>query len=922
LAVIALLPLTAWAQTAQVGQVTGAVIDASGGAVPGASVTLSSEERGVSRNTVTDAGGKFLFALVPLGKYDITVSLSGFSTTKSTGNLVEAEKTTHVPITLRVATVEVSTTVTGETPVVDATNQTQQTRLRVDEFEKMPLGRSYQTLIGQAPGIVGTGNVNAHGALTSNNVFMFDGVNTTDPTTGTFGANLNYESIQEVLIRTASVSAEFGRATGAIVDVITKSGTNQFKGSFKMLINNDQWNEQNSTHSEVAGANGSFASLARTKFDQVNKTYSGTLGGPVFRNHAWFFVAYEDARATSPQTQLNPRPGFTPENYQQTTVSPFLNLRGTVQLSPSQNVWVKVTRSPTDGFVRNDYWPGFGGITAERESATAQDQGGTSVAGQYTTVLNSNWTGEAMVAYATSFINVAPFERSPLDNGAPYWDLVDNRIYNGAAFDGFVKRPRTQATGALNYFTNLRGESHSFKFGLDWQDMKSENSFRFPNNQIFYGFNFDPTTRQFAQNDSREDYDDAPSNSTGQQLALYARDKFTFGRRVSVEAGLRLERQTGHSDIDATTVSSLNLAPRISASYAVTSDSKTLVVGSYGRFYDSILQGFSDAFANVPQQTNYNTYVWNGSAFVFSSRSESGANTFSPNTDVSPRHLDEATVGFERQIDQTLGIGVRYIHRQWGNFVDDVRTFNPDGTLNRVVTNIDSADRSYNGIEFTADKRWSKNWSASGSYTYSQTRGNHFGDDFTQLEDFTGAQCRQTVDPGLFGGDVFPCSELTANLTGAPAYDRPHLIKFNGAYTRPIGPVNLTAGVVGAMTSKTTYTKQRTVSVLSPISGTQFATMTYRYEPLGSDRVDGLLQVFDFSLEATMRAFQTSNFGVKFDIFNLFNDEEKVNVSNTTWCNSTATSTCATTVANYGLASTRGAFNTPRTYRVTFLFRY
>jgi hypothetical protein len=98
--------------------------------------------------------------------------------------------------------------------------------------------------------------------------------------------------------------------------------------------------------------------------------------------------------------------------------------------------------------------------------------------------------------------------------------------------------------------------------------------------------------------------------------------------------------------------------------------------------------------------------------------------------------------------------------------------------------------------------------------------------------------------------------------------------------------------------------------------------MTYRYEPLGSDRVDGLLQVFDFSLEATMRAFQTSQFGVKFDIFNLFNDEEKVNVSNTTWCNSTETSTCATTVANYGLASTRGAFNTPRTYRVTFLFRY
>ena len=104
-----------------------------------------------------------------------------------------------------------------------------------------------------------------------------------------------------------------------------------------------------------------------------------------------------------------------------------------------------------------------------------------------------------MVAYATSYINVVPFERSSLDNGAPYWDLVDNRIYNGAAFDGFVKRPRTQAGGAVNYFTTLMGNTHSFKVGLDWQSFNSENSFRFPNNQLFYGFNFDPAARAFAQ---------------------------------------------------------------------------------------------------------------------------------------------------------------------------------------------------------------------------------------------------------------------------------------------------------------------------------------------------------------------------------------------------------------------------------------
>ena len=125
---------------------------------------------------------------------------------------------------------------------------------------------------------------------------MFDGVNTTDPTTGTFGANLNFESIQEMVIRTSAVGVEYGRGTGAVVDVITKSGTNRFEGSFKYFASNDDWNANNTTKSEVAPN----ASLARVKFDKVNSTYSGNAGGPVLKDRAWFFFTYEDARATTP----------------------------------------------------------------------------------------------------------------------------------------------------------------------------------------------------------------------------------------------------------------------------------------------------------------------------------------------------------------------------------------------------------------------------------------------------------------------------------------------------------------------------------------------------------------------------------------------------------------------------------------------
>ena len=222
-------------------------------------------------------------------------SLQSFQTTTLTDNLVEAERTTNLAVTLKVAGVEVSTTVVGSTPIVDTKNQTVETRVRAEEFSKLAIGRNYQTLMGVTPGVVGTGNVNSHGALTNSNIFMFDGVNTTDPTTGTFGTNLNFESIQEVVVRTSAVGVEYGRGTGAVVDVITKSGTNKFEGYFKYLAANDDWNKQNSTKNEITGA-----SLQRVKFDHVNPIYSFGGGGPIMQNRAWFYATYENSKNTTP----------------------------------------------------------------------------------------------------------------------------------------------------------------------------------------------------------------------------------------------------------------------------------------------------------------------------------------------------------------------------------------------------------------------------------------------------------------------------------------------------------------------------------------------------------------------------------------------------------------------------------------------
>jgi hypothetical protein len=280
--------------------------------------------------------------------------------------------------------------------------------------------------------------------------------------------------------------------------------------------------------------------------------------------------------------------------------------------------------------------------------------------------------------------------------------------------------------------------------------------------------------------------------------------------------------------------------------------------------------------------------------------------------------MDEATFGVQHQLNNSLGMGARFIWREWGNFIDDVLTFNANGTPNRTVANVEDAQRNYRGLEFSLDKRFSNNWAASGSYTWSKTRGNHFGDDFTILDDYEDAQCRSTVDTAL---GTFPCSEIQSKLFGTPTYDLPHMLKFAGSYRRPIGAFDVTAGFVGTALSKPAFSKSRSVSVLIPGTTTQATTMTYFYEGRGSDRLEGMSFVGDLALEGVYRAMRRSEIGVKFETFNLFNTEDKIGIDNVNWCLS-QTGSCATTRANFGKATTRNSFIAPRTYRFTFLFRF
>jgi outer membrane receptor protein involved in Fe transport len=914
-----------FAQPAQTGTISGEVKDSTGAVLPGVTVTITSQDRGFQRVSVSDGNGRYVFPAVPIGLYTISATLQGFQTATVTENLVEVEKTTSVPFDMRVGALTDTVQVVGETPIVDPSTVTATTRLSKDEFEKLPVGRSYQALVGAAPGVVGTGNVNSAGALTTANLFVIDAVDTTDPTTGTFGTNLNFEAIQEVSVLTSAVGAEYGRAQGAIVNVITKSGTNRFEGAFKYLFANDQWNAQNTTVNQITGA-----SLERVKFDQVNPTYSFSGGGPILKNRAFFFATWELIQNTSPQRQTA---GAAPEDFQQVREDKYSNIRGTFQVRDGHTVWLKYYQSPGDGIVRDDYWGTT--VTGDREALTAQSQSSKNWAAQWSGVLQNNWSVEAAAASYSSRIDVGTFEAGIL-GGAPIESLEDGKVYNGATFDGFVERPRQQFNVASNWFLMPGGRSHNVKAGYDFQNLESGAQFDYPNRQYYVAESYDPVSRTpvFGPNSIRQDYDSGASISKGKIHSLFVRDKMELSDRLSLEAGLRWENQSGSSDVGQATVDTSMLAPRLSGTYDVIGDGNTLITGSYGRYYASIIQSFSDAFAEVAQQTNYDNYVWNGSAFVFQNRValSGGDSGFQPNLDLKASHMDEFTVGVQRQLGRNFGASARFIMREWGNLIDDVRTFNADGDIDREVLNYDAAERNYRGIQLTAEKRFSNNWNAQASYTFSRTRGNHFPTDvFTALGDYLDAECRTTVDLTVGSGGIIPCSEVQngGNKSGLATYDRPHNFKLAAAYVRPVGPVNLTFGALTELLSKFRYEQQRTLNVLLP--GTlqnSGNTATYFYNERGSDPVEGMEWFLDTSVEGTWRIFSTAQAGFRAEIFNITNRQEQLRSNNVVFCGSEAGTGCSTAIANYGKASSRAAFRgglagtTPRQYRFSAIFRF
>lgn len=281
---------------AQRGNIEVTVTDADGGVVPGAQVNAVSEETLTRRTVFTDPQGRAdIVALDPARSYVVTVSLEGFATQTVQNVAVRAGQTQLLEVTLELAEVAEELIVTAEAPLVDVTKTQAGQDITLQLTESLPTARTYQDYLQLVPGVQDTlGSTNnpasrsgvnyrdAHReggdvAYSSDNLYYFDGINVTDRTTGTNGADLNTEIIQEQSVLTGAIPAEFIGVPGLVSNVVTKSGGNQFSGSVNYYLQNDS----------LVGNNDHFTDETFSTFDTA-----ATLGGPIVRDKAWFFASF------------------------------------------------------------------------------------------------------------------------------------------------------------------------------------------------------------------------------------------------------------------------------------------------------------------------------------------------------------------------------------------------------------------------------------------------------------------------------------------------------------------------------------------------------------------------------------------------------------------------------------------------------
>ena len=329
------------------GNITGQIVDGQGAAVPGVTVTGKNAATGFARSDVSDVQGIYRLTALPIGTYDLTAELAGFQKVENKGIEVSVGQTLTIPMTLQLASVQETVTVTGESPLIETGASSVGGVVDVARIENMPLnGRQFANLAATIPGVtmgmhtdptkstqfspqIGGGNGR-------NLNYQIDGGDNNDDTVGGLLQLFPLEAIQEFNFVTSRYKAEYGRSNGGVMNIVTKSGTNNMQGSWFTLLRDDTMNSMTQTEKDTESE----------KQDYRRYQYGGSFGGPILRDRVHYFGAFE--RTQQDTFQVVDTLGLFP-NEDGTYSTPYretlLTAKGTMNLNPQHYLSVRYGRN-------------------------------------------------------------------------------------------------------------------------------------------------------------------------------------------------------------------------------------------------------------------------------------------------------------------------------------------------------------------------------------------------------------------------------------------------------------------------------------------------------------------------------------------------------------------------------------------------
>jgi hypothetical protein len=744
------------------GTISGRVTDQAGLAVPGATVTATSPNLQGERTVVTSEFGDYAMPLLPPGDYTVTFVLSGFQNVMRTV-AVAPTQVVSLDVALAIGGLTESVTVTGNaSPFVETA--TVATSVRQELLETLPTSRTLGAAIIMAPNVKASGpggqsgadgSFTISGAMAFDSLFMLNGVAITENLRGQPFTLFVEDAIQETTIATGGISAEYGRFGGGMVNAVTKSGGNSFSGSYRQSFNNDNWR----TLTPFTGD---------TKLDKVIPTYEYTVGGPVFRDQLWFFTAgrlqnQEDSRTTIgtvlPYTRTNDEKRF--EGKLTYALGNSQTVRGSY-MKIKQQVLNNNFQNPLD--LRSLYDQG------QPQDLLSLNYNGIlgsalSIEGQYSS-RHFSITGAG--APSTDLIEgTLLVDRSRGGTGFRYWSPT----FCGVCDD--EQRDNTELLAKATYFASTsRYGAHSLVFGYD-----TYNDHRFANNHqsgsdyrilgtstIIQGDTVYPV---FLSDDSTTiQWNPIALSSQGTDLrthSVFINDAWRWNDGVSLNLGLRYDRNQGEDAAGTTVSNASNWSPRLGITWDPLRDGRWIVSGSFARY----VSGLNTSIGENSPAGNPAEYTWlyrgpainanpagplvtpdvalrtlfdwffanGGTDRPFNTADVPGVNTFINGSLKSPNSL-EYSAGVSRTLGARGSLRFDYTFRDYHDFYvqrTDLTTGTVTNELGRVfdvnlIENSDDLTRRYQSGAVQATFRLASSVDVGGNYTLSRLWGDFDGE--------------------------------------------------------------------------------------------------------------------------------------------------------------------------------------------------